>query len=206
MPDIQYLETAARTGCLICWFGFLFVFLLRRRPARSVQRKQASGINYGLLMQTLGFSIVWFLQRSRTGTFLQPPDYITLVFSLIAVPLTAMSLLLVVSAVRTLGKQWSLEARVVEGHELITTGPYAIVRNPIYTGMFGMLIGTGCAVSHWAGLLIGIAVFFAGTRMRVGREEVLLRETFGADFDEYAGRVPRLLPFSHAVVPAGPGT
>jgi protein-S-isoprenylcysteine O-methyltransferase Ste14 len=46
------------------------------------------------------------------------------------------------SAVCALGKQWSIAARVVEGHELITDGPYRIVRHPIYAGMLGLLVAT----------------------------------------------------------------
>jgi protein-S-isoprenylcysteine O-methyltransferase Ste14 len=48
-------------------------------------------------------------------------------------------------AVRTLGRQWSLVARLADQHELITTGPYAAVRDPIYTALFGLLLATGVA-------------------------------------------------------------
>jgi protein-S-isoprenylcysteine O-methyltransferase Ste14 len=99
------------------------------------------------------------------------------------------------AAIRALGEQWSLAARVVEGHKLVTQGPYSIVRNPIYTGMLGMLLATGLAVSHWIGLLIAIIVFAIGTSIRVRSEEKLLRETFGAEFDEYARTVPAVIPF-----------
>ena len=94
-----------------------------------------------------------------------------------------------------MGKQWSLEARVLKGHKLITQGPYRIVRNPIYTGMLGMLIATGLAVSHWIGLVAGMIMFAIGTFIRVRSEEKLLRETFGNEWDEYARRVPAVVPF-----------
>ena len=48
-----------------------------------------------------------------------------------------------------LGKQWALVARVPEGRKFLTEGPYARVCNPIYSGMFGMLLATGLAVSRW---------------------------------------------------------
>jgi len=69
------------------------------------------------------------------------------------------------------------------------------VRNPIYTGMFGMLLATGLAVSSWFGLLLAIVVFSIGTAIRVISEERLLREAFGREFDEYASRVPAVIPF-----------
>ena len=98
------------------------------------------------------------------------------------------------AAVRTLGKQWALVARVVDGHELITRGPYGIVRNPIYLGMFGLLLATGLTVSRWYGLAVGISLFLIGNQMRIRSEEKLLREAFGKKFDDYARRVPPFFP------------
>jgi protein-S-isoprenylcysteine O-methyltransferase Ste14 len=94
----------------------------------------------------------------------------------------------------TLGKQWTFEARVIQGHELITQGPYALVRNPIYLGMFGLMIATGLAYSTWWVLGAAIIVFLLGNRIRIRSEEKLLREIFGVQFDDYARRVPTLFP------------
>ena len=98
------------------------------------------------------------------------------------------------TAVRTLGKEWSVTARLVEGHKLITGGPYQLVRNPIYTAMFGMLLATGLAISHWAAIIVAVIVFAIGTRMRIRSEERLLRGAFGAEFESYAHRVPAVVP------------
>src|SRR5215472_17158428 len=65
----------------------------------------------------------------------------------LVVALAIYSVALTLSSVRTLGRQWALAARLVEGHELVTGGPYRYVRNPIYTGMLGMLLATGIAWS-----------------------------------------------------------
>jgi len=108
--------------------------------------------------------------------------------------LAVTSVLFCAAAIRTLGRQWSLAARVVEGHKLVTQGPYSIVRNPIYTGMFGMLLATGLAVSHWIGLTLAVVMFAIGTFIRVHSEERLLREMFGIEFDEYARRVRAVIP------------
>ena len=81
------------------------------------------------------------------------------------------------AAARALGKQWALMARVIEGHELIRQGPYAVVRNPIYLAMLGMLIATGMAVSRWSALVCAAIVFAAGTAIRIRAEENLLRQS-----------------------------
>jgi protein-S-isoprenylcysteine O-methyltransferase Ste14 len=99
------------------------------------------------------------------------------------------------ASIRALGQQWSLAARIVEGHKLVTEGPYSIVRNPIYTGMLGMLLATGLAVSHWIGLVFAIAMYTIGTVIRVRSEERLLREMFGREFDEYARNVRAVIPY-----------
>ena len=104
------------------------------------------------------------------------------------------SLIFVTAAVRTLGNQWSLQARVLEHHELIRRGPYRIVRHPIYTGMFGMLIASTLAHGHWLGLIIASLIYYLGTVTRIRSEEKLLREQFGSEYEEYAREVPVFIP------------
>ena len=79
-----------------------------------------------------------------------------------------------------------LASPLLEHHELIRRGPYRIVRHPIYTGMFGMLIASGLAYGHWLGLVIasGVVDDF-GTVIRIRSEEKLLREQFGSEYDNY---------------------
>jgi len=102
--------------------------------------------------------------------------------------------LLIKTAVKTLGKEWSITARLVEGHKLATSGVYAHVRLPIYTGMFGMLLPTGIAYSKWISVVAAFIIFLIGTVIRVRSEERLLREAFGQRFDDYAMRVPAIVP------------
>ncbi len=87
-----------------------------------------------------------------------------------------------------------VSARLIEGHKLITEGPYRFVRNPIYLAMFGMILSTGLAISRWWVLPIAITLFLIGNAIRIRSEEKLLRESFGAEFEDYARRVPALFP------------
>ena len=77
---------------------------------------------------------------------------------------------------------------------MITAGPYAYIRNPIYTGMLGMLIATGRAMEHWIALIAAVIIFAIGMVIRVRAEEKLLRAQFGEEFEDYARRVPAVLP------------
>jgi protein-S-isoprenylcysteine O-methyltransferase Ste14 len=98
------------------------------------------------------------------------------------------------SSARTLGKQWSLVARVVRQHELIQRGPYAVVRHPIYLAMLGLLLQAGIVVTIAQALLPAVVAFLMGTAIRVQEEEKILRVEFGEQFEEYARRVPAILP------------
>jgi protein-S-isoprenylcysteine O-methyltransferase Ste14 len=93
-----------------------------------------------------------------------------------------------------LGRMWSASPNVLQAdHELRTDGPYAITRHPIYTGLFGMLLGTvllnGVGVS--LELLVVGAVFLA---TRIPFEERLMNDTFPDEYARYRERVPRLVP------------
>ena len=117
------------------------------------------------------------------------------IVALLAIALTVASTWFCWAAARALGRHWALMARVIEGHELISKGPYAVVRNPIYLAMLGMLLAIGLCVSRWQALVAAaVMVFAVGTAIRIRAEESLLRATFGAKFDDYARRVPAFLP------------
>jgi protein-S-isoprenylcysteine O-methyltransferase Ste14 len=107
--------------------------------------------------------------------------------------LAAATVIWVFVSVRALGKQWTVAARLVAGHNLVTSGPYGLVRNPIYTGIFGMLLAAGIILTRWPAFVIAIVIFLGATMWRIRIEEGLLRGQFGAEFEEYCRRVPAAL-------------
>jgi protein-S-isoprenylcysteine O-methyltransferase Ste14 len=77
--------------------------------------------------------------------------------------------------------------------ELTRTGPYAYTRNPLYLGSMMIAFGFALAAASWI-IFVALAILFAAIYLPTIRsEELHLREHF-ADFDEYAEKVPRLLP------------
>ena len=190
------LPTAIFVVVLLCWLTFAAIVIFRKKPPASatVERRRERASLIGILLQGFGYAFIWAVHREYFSTIAPLSKPLEIALAVLTVALSIASVWLVVASVKTLGKQWSFAARVVEGHKLVTEGPYNFVRNPIYTGMLGMLISTGLAVSHWLGLVLGLIVFTAGTLIRIHSEEKLLREEFGQEFDIYARRTSAIIP------------
>jgi protein-S-isoprenylcysteine O-methyltransferase Ste14 len=108
--------------------------------------------------------------------------------------LTAAGLLFTVRARRYLGRNWSGIVTVKERHELITGGPYALVRHPIYTGLLLAFVGSAIARGEWRGVLaVALASWALWRKLRL--EESWMREQFGETYEAYCRRVAALLPF-----------
>jgi len=177
------------------WFGFAAAMFAARRHSGQVERRRERSSVTGLVIQMVAYSAVWTVRRAWTAPLLGQNVVPEALLCALTIALVVGSIWMVVAAVRTLGRQWSLTARVIEGHELMTAGPYRLVRHPIYSGMLGMLVATGIALTRWWWLPIGVAVYVAGTLIRTRAEERLLREQFGAAYEAYAARVSGLIPF-----------
>jgi protein-S-isoprenylcysteine O-methyltransferase Ste14 len=93
-----------------------------------------------------------------------------------------------------MGRHWSLVAGTRHDHQLVTSGPFAYVRNPIYLALFLFMLALAVAYGHYAGLIVGVPLYWFGTAMRVRMEEQILRARFGAEFDTYAAHVKRFIP------------
>lgn len=189
----EFLPTLVFVVVMLCWFAFAGIFLFRKTPPSAPDRKRDRSSIGGVALQGLGYAIIWTVHR-RPFTPIVSSEPLQLAANILAMILAIGSVFLIMNAVRTLGKEWSLTARVVEGHHLATSGPYAYVRHPIYAGMLGMLVATGLAISHWVALIAGVVMLLLGTIIRVRSEEKLLRETFGQDFEDYARTVPAIVP------------
>jgi protein-S-isoprenylcysteine O-methyltransferase Ste14 len=196
MSNPTPIALATLVVVILCWLFFVGTFLLRKRAPKAPEAKRDRIATLGIVLQMCGFFLAFF--QPPWQPFLPPVAALSgtlgIVFAVFTVGIAAGSGWLIETAIRTLGKQWALRARLVEGHKLITVGPYAHVRNPIYTGMFGMLIATGLAMEHWVALMVAVVLFAVGTVIRVRSEERLLRGAFGKEFDDYAARVPAVLP------------
>jgi protein-S-isoprenylcysteine O-methyltransferase Ste14 len=161
-------------------------------PARAARRDPRSRVGVGL--QMVGFFLMWFNAHPPFPLFARAPRPVAWLAMGFAIALAYASGFLTVWARRTLGREWSITARVLEGHRLVTGGPYAIVRHPIYAAMLGLWIATALALSWPLGAAAGLVPMLWGTLIRTRSEDALLRATFGAEYESWARRVPALVP------------
>lgn len=92
--------------------------------------------------------------------------------------------LLGVSARRHLGRNWSGAITVAQNQQLVTSGPYRVLRHPIYVAMIGMFVGSALAIGEWHAL-IGVVLIIVAYARKIPLEEQSLRGVFGLAYDEY---------------------
>lgn len=170
------------------WFAWLYPFLFRAPHRQHRDSITVAGpTRVGLLLQGLGIFLVFVFREDGGPT----PVRTALAVALI-VPCAAMAWQSVVH----LGRQFRVHAGLYHDHELIRTGPYRIVRHPIYTSLMGMLIATMLLLRTdlmWMGA--SLACFIAGTEIRVRSEDGLLESRFNERFREYRKAVSGYIPF-----------
>jgi protein-S-isoprenylcysteine O-methyltransferase Ste14 len=179
----------------IFWVGAA-LYGLAVLAARLESRKVASGAHSrrsvaGIALQALGIALAGI---GPIDASLRPDDVRSIVAGVLIALLLLNGAALFHWASATLGRNWSLVARTRVDHELVTTGPFALVRHPIYVSMTLFLLALTIATGHYLQLLWAIPVFAIGTRIRIAEEEKLLRAAFGPAFDDYARRTGAVLP------------
>lgn len=108
--------------------------------------------------------------------------------------LTVAGMLFTVWARHHIGSNWSGIVTIKQGHELVTSGPYALVRHPIYTGLLLAFAGSAMACGEWRGVLaVALAFWALWRKLRI--EEHWMHEQFGEAYEAYCRRVSALVPF-----------
>lgn len=97
-------------------------------------------------------------------------------------------------SVVVLGKQFSINVTIQQGHELITHGPYRLIRHPRYLGIILFLGGIALVFDSLLSLML-ILITVMVLIWRISEEEKLMRDTFLNAWDEYRKRTWRLIPY-----------
>lgn len=188
----QQLNLIAVVSAVVCWSAFVATWLAAenynegRAPAERTRSWFGTAVTPGIVIASvIAFAVP--AAHWRSLTFYTPPVRILgLVILLAATTLTIWARLV-------LGLMWSGAPAVKNEHQLRTSGPYAITRHPIYTGILGMLLGSLLVAGggRWI-VLFPVALVLLEIKIRI--EERLMLAEFPDDYPRYRQLVPKLIP------------
>ena len=186
-PPITAWPLFASAGLWVLFSVYWSAAAKNSAPAKRSESRKSRRIHEALL--NVGLLLLFIPVPGMTQRFLPAGP----VFIATGLGLQIASGLLGVWARRHLGRNWSGEITIKVGHELIRTGPYRILRHPIYTAMLGMFAGTTLVSGQTHALLGMVLVVFAHWR-KIRLEEANLNEAFGPAYDAYRRETWALLP------------
>ena len=178
---------------LLVWLGLSFFVKRDVRGGRSARA-------YQVRVLVLAIVIIVVIRSShrhqsganpfsnRLSLFVPSPPILQ-----IGAVLTALGIAVAIWARLYIGRNWSPRPAMKEEHELVTGGPYAFVRHPIYTGIIIAALGTALT-----GTLFGAILFIFAAALfvsRVGKEERIMLELFPGTYPSYQSRTKWLIPF-----------
>ncbi len=189
-----------QTFILGCWIIFMLYWLISAGAVKPIQKTSGwlQG-NWYTVLFLLGFLLITnFRFLGRLGIPVTPLAVLLIprstVVSALTIVLMVGGLIIAIAARRTLAGNWSGQVAIKEGHELITVGLYRYLRNPIYSGILIMTLGTALFFSTLSAL-IGFLIIVLGVCLKLSDEERILAEHFGSDYASYKQRSKALIPF-----------
>lgn len=174
-----------------CWGVFIVVWGITSFRAKTSVRR---GLNSAGVLWRIGVLVVAVLLSQAIGRgWIPRPTPFPYGVRLLGDALTVLGIGFAIWARMTLGANWGMPMTLREKPELVTGGPYAVVRHPIYTGITFAMLGTALAVGAWwfFVLLIAFGYFLISARQE---EKDMLRH-FPDAYPAYMARTKRLIPF-----------
>ena len=174
---------------LACWFAWAYPFIVfaPHGQKREASTDVASTIA-GFSLQGAAVFVAWTVRAAQSD----PPGIARIVASMLLGPAAAA---IAWGAVKQLGKQFRITAGVFTDHELVCGGPYRVVRHPIYASLLLLLVATLMLLTPPLWIGISVALFIAGTEIRINAEDRLLGFHFGGEFEKYRKSVRAYIPF-----------
>jgi protein-S-isoprenylcysteine O-methyltransferase Ste14 len=171
------------------WLAWAYPFAFRaphrqKRPSITAIGPTVAGLSLEVLAVLI--AVAFRLPPGR------PPGPARILASMAVGPIAAV---LSWTSVKHLGKQFRVNAGLYEDHELVRSGPYGIVRHPIYSSVLAILLSTILLLTPWRWAAASLAFFVVGTEVRVRTEDKLLASRFGREFADYRRKVPAYVPF-----------
>jgi protein-S-isoprenylcysteine O-methyltransferase Ste14 len=180
------------------WLIFWIYWLYPRRGSKRTTGTRTW--RYGIIMWAtyVLFIILVFRIPGVRDVFasygISDPAISDSIFGYVGILLCAAGVAIAIWARAYLGSNWGVPMSVKENQGLVTTGPYALVRHPIYTGMGLAILGSALFLGGlW--FFVVLVFFFGFVVVSAKREEKLLTQQFPDAYPAYKKRTKALIPF-----------
>lgn len=194
LPLVAAPELMLNTKILIIIFGSICMWLTQ--PAftfsETTDKKQSDKFTVILILLMSLVSVVfpiidWAYFAKQHNNF----NWLTI----LGIVMISSGIIFRAWAVQTLGKLFTPTVQIVEEHQLIKFGPYAVVRHPSYFGAFLTLVGGSVLLESIAGFIIAIAAMSIAYYVRISIEEKQLTKYFGEHYKQYMHETKMIIPF-----------
>ncbi len=174
------------------WFTACVVWLIFAARTKRTTRKQSSASRMlQALLVTAGFVLIFRREMHWMGQRLYPPSEAA---AYTGISMTVFGVAFAIWARLFLGRNWSATVTIKQDHEIVRSGPYAVVRHPIYSGFLLAFLGTAIYVGELRAFL-GVSLTFAGWWLKLKMEESFMLSQFGSQYRDYQREVKALIPF-----------
>jgi protein-S-isoprenylcysteine O-methyltransferase Ste14 len=172
-------------------YGLFELFMSnRKQPRRQISESGDKGSIWLLTISiTIGYWLSFIVAATKTGRI-----YHWNTFFLIGSALVLSGLIIRVSSILKLKKQFTYTVTKIENHELIESGIYKFIRHPGYLGQLIIFLGTSVCLSNWLSVLLMIIPVSLGYLNRINVEEKFMAKQLGQKYLDYQKRTKKLIP------------
>jgi protein-S-isoprenylcysteine O-methyltransferase Ste14 len=185
------LVIVLRIISLLAFAGPMLLAVTRRRGGPETRARQSGSDRAPLAanLAAVGLYLPSLLVFSGS-----PAGFTALLLASSGSLLAVAGAALVVRSRAELGPAWSFVPKADQGTALVTSGPYRLVRHPIYLGLALLVIGQALAFGSSPALIIVLSGIVPTFAWRARAEEKLLRRTFGERYVLYEQRTKMIIP------------
>jgi protein-S-isoprenylcysteine O-methyltransferase Ste14 len=178
--------------CGWLWLAWVFYWVVSSQFVLKTKKNEGIARLQHTIPTMIG--IVTIFNEGRVPELSWGPLYDCLFLSWLGVPLTIAGHAFSIWARIHIGKYWSGTVALKKDHKIVDTGPYHLVRHPIYTGLLTSALGSAMAAGTIEAFA-GLAVMIVGYIIKWKREEKIMLSEFGPAYADYTKRTKVIVPY-----------
>jgi protein-S-isoprenylcysteine O-methyltransferase Ste14 len=188
--NIMYIKLLITIVFSVLYAFFELYMSMRQRNRRTVEKTEDKFSVWIIVCSiSAGYWLSFFAASTRTGRIYHW-DTLFVIGSVLVI----IGLIIRVTSIFTLKKQFTYTVTKVEDHQLIEKGLYRFIRHPGYLGQLIIFLGISVTLSNWLSVLLMIIPVLSGYIYRIIVEEKFMAQQLGQIYLDYQNRTKRLIP------------